>query len=355
MNAPIQALIARISGQADGALITGSENLRYLSGFTGSSGMLLLHPEVKYLITDFRYIEQGKAQCPGYTVVDAPGLKARTFLKEICDTLSIRRLWFEDSALTVFKHRELTEALPETAWVPDNGQTALLRQLKAPREAEAIRQAAALADEGFAHLLEFVRPGITEADVSLELEFYLRRKGSEGIAFPIIAASGENGAMPHAAPGCRVLKRGDFVTFDFGCIVDGYASDMTRTLSLGPPSDTLKEIYQVTLTAQQAALDGLKPGITGAEADKLARDVIASAGYGEYFGHGLGHGVGLHIHEGPTLSPRSVELLEACMTVTVEPGIYLPGIGGVRIEDLVLLTAFGYENFTHSSKELIIL
>ncbi len=341
--------------QMDASIISGKENRRYFSGFTGSSGMVFIHPAACYLITDFRYIEQGKIECPDFKVVDAPGLKAGDFVKGLCEGLGIQQLWFEEDVLTYKEHHTLTDAVKPAALVPDGGAVAKLRMVKSPEEIDKIRRAAALSDLGFSHLLRFIQPNMTEREVALELEFFLRKNGSDGLAFATIAASGINGALPHAQPGDKKLKMGELLTLDFGCILNGYCSDMTRTISFGQPPEALREIYQITLEAQLAVLEGLKPGITGVDADKLARDHITSMGYGAYFGHGLGHGVGLHVHEAPTLSPRGTETLAKGMVVTVEPGIYLPQVGGVRIEDLVVITEDGYENMTSSPKDLIII
>ncbi len=339
----------------DAAIISLEANIRYFSGFTSADATLLILPSANYLITDFRYIEQAEIQCPDFKIIDAPGVKTAPFIKETCMSAGAKRIWFEDNVMSYRDYSSFQDILEPLEMVPAQDIPAKLRMVKTEEEINNIRQAAALADKGFTHILSYLRPGITEIDVALELEFFLRKNGSEGLAFPIIAASGKNGSLPHAEPSHKKLESGDLITLDYGCVINGYRSDMTRTVAIGEPGDLMREIYKITLEAQLKALDSLRSGITGIFADKQARDHISSKGYGEYFGHGLGHGVGLNVHEAPTLSPRGEMLLEAGMVVSVEPGIYLPGKGGVRIEDLVVIAEDGYDNLVSSSKELIIL
>jgi len=339
----------------DAALITSPENRRYFSGFTGTDGMVFIHPEASCLITDFRYIEQGNMQCPGFIVADAPGAKAYEYIKELCDSLCIRNIWFEDESISLRTYQSLSEGVKPVSLLPDGGILSNLRIIKSAEEIENMRLAAAIADRGFDYMLTVLKPGMTEKEAALELEFFMRKNGSEGLAFPIIAASGQNGAMPHAEPQDKRLEPGDFLTLDFGCVVNGYCSDMTRTIAIGEPSEKLREIYRITLEAQLKALSILKPGVSCFDADKAARDCIEQRGYGDCFGHGLGHGVGLLIHEAPRLSRTGDGVLAPGMVVTVEPGIYLPGLGGVRIEDMVVITEGGYANITSSPKDLIII
>ena len=356
MNRPIERLLHALKElDIDAAIISEKHNIRYFSGFTSEDGILLIHPQTQYLITDFRYIEQGEKQCAGFQVVDAPGAKTAPFIQETLDALDGKRIWFEDSATIFRTYSAYQDTLKNIQLIPDGDKISGLRMIKTADEVNHIREAAALADKGFHHILEYVRPGITEEEIALELEFFLRKNGSQGLAFPIIAASGENGSLPHAEPSSRKLKMGDLITLDFGCKIGGYCSDMTRTVALGNPEEPLREIYEITLQAQLKALEYIGPGKTGVEVDKQARDYIRDHGYGEYFGHGLGHGVGLNIHEAPTLSPRGAGELEPGMVVSVEPGIYLPGKGGVRIEDLVVITKDGFENLVSSPKEFMVL
>ena len=356
MNHRIANLISILDEhQIDAAIITQKNNIRYYSGFTSEEAVLLIHSAACYLITDFRYIEQAQIQCPGFTVMDAPGSKTGPVIKETCMSLDAKKIWFEDDAISYRTYRSYQEALMPLNLVADEDIPARLRIRKTIDEVDHIRNAAALADKGFLYILNHIRPGISEREVALELEIFLRKNGSEGLAFPIISAAGKNGSLPHAEPSEKKLENGEFLTLDFGCKIGGYCSDMTRTVALGKPCEQLREIYEITLAAQQKALDIIGPGLTGIEVDKQARDYIYSKGYGEYFGHGLGHGVGLNVHEAPTLSTRGENILEPGMVVSVEPGIYLPGTGGVRIEDLVVITEDGYDNLVSSRKDLIVL
>jgi Xaa-Pro aminopeptidase len=216
-----------------------------------------------------------------------------------------------------------------------------------------IKKAEAIGDAAFSEILPYIKPGTTELEVAARLEFIMKMKGVQNLSFPSIVASGINSSMPHAVPSQKKIETGDFVTLDFGCTCEGYCSDMTRTVVVGKASDKHKEVYQLVLEAQMAALDFIKAGYQGKEIDKVARDIIYKAGYEGCFGHGLGHSVGLNVHENPRLSPMEEEIIQEGMTETVEPGIYIKGFGGVRIEDLVVVTGTGCENFTHSPKNLI--
>ncbi len=356
MSNKIERLRAKLcEHNIDGALISSKENIRYYSNFTSEDATLLITMDSKFIITDFRYIEQCKIQCPDFLLVDLSGKKVSEHLNNLCRKKDIKKLWFEGDCLTFNVFKSINETISPTELIPDEGIPASLRMIKTPEEIESIEKAASIADLGFEFMLDNARAGMSEKDIALELEFFLRRNGSEGLAFDTIAASGANGAMPHAVPSDRKIEKGDMLTLDYGCVVNGYRSDMTRTIAFGEPSAKLREIYKITLDAQLKALDAVKPGVKGLEVDKVARDHITDNGYGEYFGHGLGHGVGLQIHEGPTLSKKGNLELQPGMVVTIEPGIYLPDVGGVRIEDLVVITDTGYKNLTSSKKDLIIL
>ncbi len=342
--------------QVDALLVVKAErldspNLRYLTGFTGTTGAVLITPREALLLVDFRYVEQARAEAPELEVVQVPR-QASEALAEIVRGREIRRLGFEPDGLTVRQHDELARLLQPAQMVPVEGVDRL-RWVKDPPEVDRIRRAAQVADAAFQHILGFLRPGVSERDVATELEFFMRRHGAEREAFSSIVASGARSSLPHGRASDKLLAAGDFVTVDFGAVVDGYHSDCTRTVVLGRATDRQREIYDLVLRAQTGALQGLRPGLTGKDADALARQIIADAGHGEHFGHGLGHGVGLAIHEGPTLSPREEAVLQAGMVVTVEPGVYLPGWGGVRIEDLVVLTPDGCEVLTRAPKQLV--
>lgn len=348
----LKRLRARLeSAGLDAAVLTRSQSVTYVSGFTGSAGMAVVSMAEAHLVVDFRYYDQAAAQAPGFAIERAPGplLDAAA---GVLGRLGARRAGVEEEHLPVGSFRRLQAAADSIEIVPVEGLDRI-RWQKSPEEIEAIRQASQLAEAAFYEVLPMIRPGVTEHEVAVELEHRLRIRGSQRLPFDLIVASGPRSALPHGVASERVIGPGEFVTVDFGAVVDGYHSDCTRTVVTGPVSDRHREIYAIVLTAQRAALAGLRPGLTGREADALGRSVIAAAGYGDAFGHGLGHGVGLAVHEGPTLSPREAAVLAPGAVVTVEPGIYLPGWGGVRIEDLVVLTDGGCENLTRLPKNLL--
>lgn len=337
----------------DALLIQKPENRTYVSGFTGSAGFVLVTPRDSMLLVDFRYVEQARAQAPGCEVIKADRLFIDT-LAEIVPARGLRRIGFEDDGMTFKQHQEFAKRLAPAELVPVEGVDRL-RWVKDPEELTRIARAIEIADAAFAHIRSYLRPGAVERDVATEMEFFMRRHGADKEAFETIVASGPRSSLPHGRASDRVLAPGDFVTLDFGAVYQGYVSDCTRTVVLPEVSPQQREIYNIVLAAQQAALEGIKPGMTGKEADALARTVITQAGHGDAFGHSLGHGVGLAVHEGPTLSPREEARLAPGMVVTVEPGIYLGGWGGVRIEDIVVITADGCRDLTGSPKELLVL
>ncbi|HAN95631.1 MAG: aminopeptidase P family protein [Limnochordia bacterium] len=340
--------------QAEGAdvfLISNPVNRRYITGFTGSAGLVWISSTKQAILTDFRYVEQVKAECPGWELI-----RIETYndaLEELIKGENIRSIVFEEEHVTVKQLREwqdrfAVELKGSSGWVEE------LRMCKTPAEIEHIRRAAQIGDEAFAELLPNIKSGRTEREIALELEYLMRRKGASAMSFAPIVASGPQSALPHARPGERILSYGDFVVMDFGCVVNGYCSDMTRTIVIGEPEERHLLIYDLVLKAQVEAVEAVAPGKTGAEIDAIAREIIAEAGYGDYFGHGLGHSVGLEVHENPRLSKTDQTVLAPGMIVTVEPGVYLPGFGGVRIEDLVVVTEDGHEVLTSSFKELYV-
>lgn len=334
-------------------LIGKAENRRHLTGFTGSAGFVLITASAALLLVDFRYVEQAAAQAPGFEVVKAD----RQFidaLAELVPARALSRIGFETDGLTYKQHDEFSKRLAPAALIPVDGVDRL-RWVKDGEEIASINRAVEIADAAFAHIRSFLRPGTVERDIATEMEFFMRRHGAEKEAFETIVASGPRSALPHGRAAERVLGDGDFVTLDFGAIFQGYVSDCTRTVVLSEASPKHQDIYGIVLAAQQAALQGIKPGMSGKDADALARTIITQAGYGDAFGHSLGHGVGLAVHEGPSLSPREEAILAPGHVVTVEPGIYLPGWGGVRIEDLVVVTENGCRSLTRAPKELLIL
>ena len=333
--------------------MTNPYNLRFITGFTGTAGLALITPNDAWFITDFRYTEQAGEQVKEFKVVQAQkGLIDE--VARIAGEAAVERLAFEQDYMTFATYSQYQEKLTATL-EPVSGVIEKLRMVKSPEELEVLKAAAKIADDAFEHICSYIKAGMTELEVSNELEFFMRSQGATSSSFDIIVASGLRSALPHGVASDKKIEQGDLITLDFGALYNGYVSDITRTVAVGEPSDKLKEIYQVVLDSQMLALEKIKPGMTGIEADAIARDYIKSKGYGEAFGHSTGHGIGLEVHEGPGLSFRSETVLEPGMAVTVEPGIYLPGIGGVRIEDDILITETGNERLTHSSKELRIL
>ncbi|PEY41674.1 Xaa-Pro dipeptidase [Bacillus cereus] len=337
----------------DGILLTNEYSRRYMTNFTGTAGVVLISNDRALFITDFRYVEQAGKQAVGYEIVQHTGPILDEVAKQVKE-LGIQKLGFEQDTLTYSSYTAHKEAI-EAEFVPTSELVEKLRLIKTDSEIKILKEAAQIADAAFEHILSFIRPGVSEIEVSNELEFFMRKQGATSSSFDIIVASGLRSALPHGVASEKVIEKGDFVTLDFGAYYKGYCSDITRTIAVGEPSDKLKEIYNVVLEAQLRGVNGIKAGLTGREADALTRDYITEKGYGEYFGHSTGHGVGLEIHEAPGLAFRSETVLEPGMAVTVEPGIYIPGVGGVRIEDDIIVTSEGNEVITKSPKELIIL
>lgn len=341
----------RVAGRledVDALLVTEPANLRYVTGFTGSNGFALVGRDVRRFVTDFRYVEQAKLEVPDFEREQGPQ-ELFAALKGVSG-----RIGFDDAHLSVKQHRRLTELLDGVELVPASGVVEDVRAVKEPGEILRIAAAAALVDEIYAWLLEYGIVGRTERDVAIALEHEMRVRGASAPSFPSIVASAEHGALPHASPREVEIVRDTLVTIDIGAVLDGYCSDCTRTWATGDLSDELAEAYALVLRAQVTALDAVRPGPSGREIDAVARDIIAAAGHGEHFGHGLGHGVGLVTHEAPRLAKSGETALVPGHVVTVEPGVYLPGVGGVRIEDLVVVTESGRDVLSHTYKELLI-
>ena len=339
----------------DAVVVADEANMRYLSGFTGDTGYLYLSGLQQVLLTDSRYTLRAREEAPSYRVLEISREKGYLdILEELFARDQVSRLGFEDQVMIYGTVERWKERLSQVRdWVGLGQELAKLRRIKTEEEIRRIARAEKLGDEAFTYLCKELRPGVTEREIAAKLEYYFKTHGAEGISFPSIVASGVHSAMPHAAPSEKKLEKGDFVTLDFGCKYEGYCSDMTRTVVLGRASERQREIYRIVLEAQEAGLEAVRAGISGAQADRAARAVIEQAGYGEYFGHALGHSVGLEIHERPALSQADDTILEPGMIETVEPGIYVPDFGGVRIEDLVVVTEDGCRNLTRSPKELI--
>ena len=339
----------------DAMLVTQPQNARYLSGFTGGNGVVLVvTPREAIAVTGFIYREQIQREAPDWELVEVKNKLVSAF-PDLIARLGARRIGFESTHVTVDRHREWAEALTDCELVPVKDVVEDLRAVKDEEEIGVIEKAVAVADAAFAHIVEFIRPGMMEKEVGWELEAYMRTHGAEKVSFDIIVGSGPNGAMPHATVSERVIRAGEPIVMDLGAVVDGYCSDMTRTIVIGEPDDTFRAVYDTVLRAQIHAEAKIMPGMTGQEADAIAREIITEAGYGEAFGHSLGHGVGLAVHEKPRVTHmQDGNTLVPGMVFTVEPGVYLPGWGGVRIEDVVVLREDGCQVLTRSSKEPVV-
>ena len=329
--------------------VEGSDrpNLRYLTGFTGTFGILIIG-EDEIFATDSRYTERAAREVPDLPVEKVKG-KWLAWLAERLEALGARRVAIGAQTTSVYVFKELERK--GVGLVPMEGWVESLRRVKDPEEVERIAAAAQLTDQGLRWILGKLRPGMTEREVALELEMWYRKHGADDVAFDLIVAFGEDSSMPHHVPGDRELREGDLILLDIGAKVDGYCADLTRVVALGRPAPEARAIYELVLKANRAGVEAVRAGITGVEADRAARKVIQDAGYGDHFGHGLGHGVGLEVHEEPRLSPISEDTLKAGMVVTVEPGVYLPGKLGVRIEDLVVVRPDGCEILSSFPKE----
>ncbi len=339
----------------DGVIINDEYNMRYYTSYTGGTGYLVISSNNIYIVTDSRYVEQAEIECPRAICIDVANKGYPRFIADICGDEHIKTLGFEDDSMGYSQFVKLEKTLEGIELSPAGELIKSVRRIKDSTELECIRTAEAIGDAAFSHIIGYIKQGVTEQDIAIELEYYMKRHEAEALSFDTIVASGTHSSLPHANVTSKAIENGDFITMDFGCVYKGYCSDMTRTVAVGGISKEQENIYDIVLEAQEAALAAVGPGKNCKVIDAIARDIIRDAGYGEYFGHGLGDSVGLYIHEEPRLSPGCSELLVPGMTMTVEPGIYLPGKFGVRIEDLVAITNSGYDNFTASDKTLTIL
>lgn len=353
----LSALVRQLAGADVDAMVVGSDpNRRYLTGYTGDAGYAIVprangHRPV--LMVDSRFTEQARAQAATWQVTQHGDHPWET-LRDILQAMGVRRVAFESEHVSFAQVTRWQQAIPDVTWVPVEQQVETLRAVKSRAELESMRRAALLGDQAFTYVLTLLAPGVTEKEVAWRLEVFMREHGAERLAFDTIVGSGPNGALPHAVPTDRPLAPGDLVVLDFGCVIGGYHSDMTRTVAIGPDvSSRAREVYDLVLRAQMAGIQAVLPGRTGRQVDAEARAVIERAGFGEQFGHGLGHGIGLEVHEPvPRLSRTSDGVLAPGMVTSVEPGVYMPGWGGVRIEDMVVVTGTGREVLTASPKEL---
>ncbi len=328
----------------------------YFTGFPSSAGTVVITPQRAVLLIDFRYFEKAKASIEHLEVILA--VKTSEQMKEIFEKEEISLIFVETDRISLNSYKGLCKAFPDITLSKKaklSNEILKLRSIKSDSELNAIKQAQSLTDKAFEHILDFIKSGKTEKEIMLEMEFFIRKIGSEGAAFDFIVVSGKNSSLPHGVPTEKAIENGDFITMDFGAVVSGYRSDMTRTVAIGYADEEMREVYNTVLSAQTEALKAIKPNVKCRDIDKIARDIISSKGYGECFGHGLGHSVGLEIHESPCFNIRDNTLLKEGMVLTVEPGIYIEDKFGVRIEDMVYITDDSYENITGSPKELIVL
>ena len=341
----------KILGECDAVLLMSPHNMRYFSGFTGGEGAVVITENEVVLFTDSRYTEQAESEVQGFEVVET-----NDWMKSACSLFEEQGIKFvavEDDSLSMADYTRLTSLAENREFVPMTSKIRTMRMVKTPEELEKIRKAEEVGCKAFEYILDYFKPDVSEKDIALEIEYFMKKQGASGLSFDTIAISGARTSLPHGVPTDKRIEQGDFVTLDFGCVLDGYCSDMTRTVVVGKATEEQKKVYNTVKKAQQIGLDSIREGIGCAECDKAARDYIASCGYGQYFRHSLGHGVGLLVHELPNLSPKSEIILEKNMVVSCEPGIYIPNFGGVRIEDLVAVTENGCENLTRVTKDLI--
>jgi len=337
----------------DALLVTNMYNVRYLANFTGTTGLVVITKDNAYFVTDFRYTEQAADQAKGFDIVKNEG-PIYDEVATIVENNGIKKLGFEEEDIT-FATYETINDLINADLKPVSDMVETLREVKSDAEIDIIQQAVDIAEKGYDYILGFIKPGMTEIEVANELDFYMRKHGAAGVSFDTIVASGVRSAMPHGVASNKEIEEGDMITIDFGCYYKGYVSDMTRTFAIGDPGDELKKIYNIVFEANKRVTAAVKAGMTGVEVDAVARDYITEQGYGEAFGHTTGHGIGLEIHEGPALSYRNEKELVENNVITNEPGIYIPGLGGVRIEDDLVVKTEGVINLNSSAKELVIL
>lgn len=338
----------------DGVLLTKRESQFYFSCFDGTFAYLVITPQKNILITDSRYTQQATETAIGFEIVEIKKT-ATEELKNTLQALGLKRVGFESCALTYQQAMDFQKHFIAIEWVAMGRAIDTMRAIKDEEELAILKKAAIIADNAFEHVLKMIRPGVRENELAAELEYHMKKSGAQKPSFDTIVASGVRSALPHGVATLKKIEQGEGIVIDFGAMYENYCSDMTRTVFLGQPSEEHKKIYQIVKDAQEYAVENLAKGLTSKAVDAFARDAIQKQGYGKFFGHGLGHGVGLEIHEEPSLSFKSDSILEAGMVVTIEPGVYLPNMGGVRIEDMVIVGEKMNEVLTRTSKELIIL
>ncbi len=347
MQSRIDALREKL-GDNEAVFISSYPNIFYYSGFKSEDAFLLISHDKQLLVTDSRYTIQAKQQSPEFETVDI-----KKGWEEVFNMIDCEVIGFEEDSLTVRQYKSLKTKTRGKKLEAMQQRINSLRHIKDSEEIKLISDAEKIGDEAFSYILDRIKPGRTEREIALEIEFFMRKQGASGLSFDTIAASGLRSAMPHGLASEKVIESGDFLTLDFGCVYNGYCSDMTRTVAVGKASEKQREIYNIVLNAQESAIAAIQPGKACNEIDAVARNIIRDAGYGDNFGHGLGHSVGIEIHENPSFSPGCTEIIKPGHVITVEPGIYIEDFGGVRIEDLVVITEDGIINTTSSPKMLI--
>ena len=338
--------------EIESIIIESPYNRRYATGFTGTFGVAFITKDKAKFITDFRYTEQATNQAVHFDIVENRNTTEE--IAKLVNELGIKTVGFEEEHVSFKQYSQLKEKLNATL-VPVSNLVEGLRQIKSEEEINKIKIAANIADKAFSNILNDLRPGVTEMEINNKMEMYMREAGATSSSFDLIIASGHRSAMPHGVASTKEIETGDMVTLDFGALYEGYCSDMTRTVAVGEPNSQLKEIYEIVKEALNLGTKAIKSGVSCELVDSVVRDYISSKGYGEYFGHGTGHSFGLEIHEHPYFAQKSTDVLKAGMVMTIEPGIYLPNIGGVRIEDDILVTNNGFEVLTSSQRDLIVL
>lgn len=349
-----QAWLADQGDAYDAILISDRSNIRYLSGFTGTFAYLVISKNRAFILTDSRYTLQARQQSTHFSLVKLERYTPPASIAKLCEQQGWAVLAFERKDLSFDLYDRLKSYFGRVNLIPVEGAVEKLRAVKDADEIELLRTAEHIGDKAFEHVLSILRPGMTEREAAFELELAMRREGASGLSFDTIVASGVRSAMPHGVASDKVIENGDLVVFDFGCVYQGYCSDMTRTVGVGDLSEAQKDLYNLVLKAQTSALKMAKAGVVGEKMQDHVQAIFDKAGFGSYFGHGLGHSVGLDIHEEPRFSRNVKEKIPAGTVISVEPGLYVPGIGGVRIEDLIVLTEGGHENLTTSPKSLLI-
>jgi len=335
-------------------LFTDLKNIRFLCGFTGTEGALLISPDNAWFLCDSRYTAQATEEVKGMEIRECGAVRTET-IAALAAEFGLDRIGFEAAHTTVTSFRRLSEKLSGIELVEVGSRLDEIRIRKDNSETTLLAAVATLSSHALAAILADIKPGVRELDIALALELEMRRRGADGKAFDFIVASGVRGAMPHGVASTRIIQSGELVTIDFGALKDGYHSDETVTVACGKPGPRAEEIHSIVRAAHDLAISAVRPGIICKDLDEVARGYIREKGYGDYFGHGLGHGIGLEIHEMPTLSPRSIAVLDVGMVITIEPGIYIPGFGGVRIEDTVVVTGNGCDVITSADKRLLVL